>query len=160
MSKTITLSSYVERHVQKKSSLNFMSLVGFKASKIWFFFSENLLESKFSNSFQAKIIPWSRMFLDFLTEFHMVWKNQESCESWLVRCWVRRHSKKPKIEPAIFSLFLSCHYGFTNCFEILSFLFSTKNSFNMLNYLSRTSTSRNINLTSKIHKIQFFGLFG
>ena len=24
------------------------------------------------------------MFLDFLTVFHMVWKNQENCESWLV----------------------------------------------------------------------------
>ena len=35
-------------------------------------FSENLLESNFSNYFQAEIIPWSPMFLDFLSEFHMV----------------------------------------------------------------------------------------
>ena len=136
-----------------------MSLVGFKAFKIWFF-SENLLQSKFSNYFQAEIIPWSPMFLDFLTAFHMVLMNQESCESWLVRFSVMRHPKKPKIKPTIFSLFLSCHYGFTNYFEILNFLFSTKNSFNMLKYLSRISTSRNINLTSKNQKIQFFSLFG
>ena len=54
---------------------------------------------------------------------------------------------------------MSCHYGFTNYFEILIF-FCAKNSFNMLNYLSRISTLRNINLTSKNHKIQFFSLFG
>ena len=34
----IKMSSYVEGHVQKNSSLNFMSLVGFQASKIWMFF--------------------------------------------------------------------------------------------------------------------------
>ena len=33
---------------------------------------ENLLKSKYSNYFQAEIIPWSPMFLDFLTAFHMV----------------------------------------------------------------------------------------
>ena len=37
-----------------------------------FLFFDNLLQSKFSNYFQAEIIPWSPMFLDFLTEFHMV----------------------------------------------------------------------------------------
>ena len=65
-------------------------------------FSKHLLQSKLNNYFQAEIIPWSPMFLDFLTEFHMVYKNQGSCESWLVRFSVRRHSKKPKIKPTIF----------------------------------------------------------
>ena len=31
----------VEGHVRKKLNLNFMSLVGFPASKIWMFFLEN-----------------------------------------------------------------------------------------------------------------------
>ena len=57
----------------------------------------NLLWSKFWNHFQAEIIPWSPMFLHFLTVFHMVWKRQESCESWLVRFWDIRHSKMQKI---------------------------------------------------------------
>ena len=69
-------NNYIEficrRACPKKSSLNFMSLVVFKASKTWLFFSKNLLQSKFSNYFQAEIIPWSPMFLNFLTEFHMV----------------------------------------------------------------------------------------
>ena len=36
----IILSSYVEGHVQKNSSLNFMSAVGFQASEIWIFFGK------------------------------------------------------------------------------------------------------------------------
>ena len=68
-------NNYIEficrRACAKKSSLNFMSLVLCKASKTWLFFSKNLLQSKFSNYFQADIIPWSPMFLNFLTEFHM-----------------------------------------------------------------------------------------
>ena len=34
----IILSSCVEGHVQKNSSLNFMSPVGFQASEVWMFF--------------------------------------------------------------------------------------------------------------------------
>ena len=34
----IVLNSYVEGHVKKNSILNFMSSVGFQASKIWMFF--------------------------------------------------------------------------------------------------------------------------
>ena len=34
--KNVILSSYVKGHVKKNSSLNFMSLVGFQASKIGF----------------------------------------------------------------------------------------------------------------------------
>ena len=55
----------------------------------------------------------------------MVWKNEESCESWLVGFWVSRHSKMQKISANnFFFAFLSCHYGFTNYFEILIFAFS------------------------------------
>ena len=53
----------------------------------------NLLGSKSWKHFQAEISPWSPMFLDFLTVFHMVWKNQESCESWLVAFWGSRFTK-------------------------------------------------------------------
>ena len=56
----------------------------------------NLLWRKFWNHFQAEIIPRGPMFLDFLTVFYMIWKNQESCESWLVGFWVSRHSKMQK----------------------------------------------------------------
>ena len=47
-----------------------------------------------------------------LTVFHMV--------------WVSRHSKMPNISSVIFFFFFaffSTHYGFTNCFEILNFVF-------------------------------------
>ena len=37
----IILSSYVEGHVQKTSSLNLMSSVDFQACKIWMFFGRN-----------------------------------------------------------------------------------------------------------------------
>ena len=61
----------------------------------------------------------------FLTVFHMVWKNQGSCESWLVGFGVSRRSKIQKISATIFFFaLLSCHYGFTNYSEILIFAFS------------------------------------
>ena len=50
----------------------------------------------------------------------MVWKNQESCESWLVGFGVSTHSK---ISASNFFAFLSRHYGFTNYFEELIFAF-------------------------------------
>ena len=65
----------------------------------------NLLWSKFWNHFQAEIIPWSPLFWDFLTVFHMVWKHQESCESWLVGFWDSRHSKMPKFQFTNFCIF-------------------------------------------------------
>ena len=47
----------------------------------------NLLSRKFWNHFQAEIIPWSPIVLDyFWTVFHMVWKNQE--EQWILVSWV------------------------------------------------------------------------
>ena len=57
----------------------------------------------------------------------MVWKNQESCESWLVGFCVSKHSNMQKISANNFFFVcyvLSCHYGFTNYFEILIFAFS------------------------------------
>ena len=56
------MSSYVEAHVKKKSSLNFMSLVGFQASKICMFFLENLLQSKFWIVFKLKQFPKATLF--------------------------------------------------------------------------------------------------
>ena len=57
----------------------------------------NLLWSKFWNHFQEEIVLWNPMFLDFLKVFHMVWKNQESCESWLVGFGVIIHPKMSTI---------------------------------------------------------------
>ena len=54
----------------------------------------------------------------------MVWKNQESCESLLVRFGVSTGSKMKKISDNNSFASLSCHYGFINCFEILIFAFS------------------------------------
>ena len=70
--------------------------------------------------------PWKKSpCFDFLTVFHLVSKNQECCESWLVGFWVSRHSKMYQISANNFSFsFLSCHYWFTNYFEILIFAFS------------------------------------
>ena len=66
--------------------------------------------------------------MDFLTGLHMVWKNQESCESWLVVFGLENALKNQKFQLTIFFFFffwfLSCHYGITNYFEILNFLFS------------------------------------
>ena len=62
-----------------------------------YFFKENLLCSKFGNYFPAEIIPKSPLFLDFLKVFHMVWKNQESGETWLVGFWVCRCWKMQSI---------------------------------------------------------------
>ena len=102
-------NNYIEficrRAYAKKIILNFMALTGLKASKIWLFFYENLLQSKFSVYFQAEKIPWIPMFLGFLTEFHMIWKNQESCECWFVRFSVRRHSKSQKLSQQLFLCF-------------------------------------------------------
>ena len=83
----------------------------------------NLLCSRFWNHSQAEISPWSPMFLNFLKVFHMLWKNQESYESWLIVFWVSMRSKIQKISTNNFFLFLSNHYGFTNYFKIIVFAF-------------------------------------
>ena len=52
----IILSSYLEGHVQKNSSLNFMSLVGFQASKMWMFFWKFTCGGTLE-IFQTQIVP-------------------------------------------------------------------------------------------------------
>ena len=105
-----------------------------------------------SFSVQAELITWSPMFLDFRTVFHIFWKNQESCESWLVEFWVSRHSKIKKKLVNFFFWFLSYHYGFTKWFEILILVFLSylEELQPVKYYLSRISTSRNI----KLRKLQ------
>ena len=136
----IILSSYVEGYVKKISRLNFMPLVGFQASKIWKFLLKVYSEASLQIIFRKNFFP--RTPFDFRTVFHMVWKNQESCESWLVGFWVSWHSKMQKRFANSFSFaFLSCYYGFSNYFEILIFVFS-----NIMRIWVSTSTSRNIKL--------------
>ena len=78
----------------------------------------NLLWNKFWNHFQVEKIPWSPMFLDFLIVFRMVWKNQMSCESWLVGLEGIQKCQ-------IFQLIISLHFwGVSNYFEISNFVFS------------------------------------
>ena len=85
----------------------------------------NLLRSKFWNHFHAEIIPWSPIFLDFLTVLYMVWKNQESCESLLVGFELVDAQWKPKISiNKFFFEFLRFHFEIPNYFETLNFLFS------------------------------------
>ena len=83
-------SSWLEMYFKWNKALKTIKF--FSSTIFW-----NLLWSKFWNIFQAEIIPWNPMFLDFLTVFYMVWKNQESFYSWLVGFWASRCSKMPKI---------------------------------------------------------------
>ena len=145
----IILSSCVERYMKKISSLNFMSLVGFQASKMWKFFwkiyseaSLQIIFRKKNNSLEPPAFWFSNSLPCCLGE---------TCKSWLVRFWVSRHSKKQKHSANSFSFaFLSCCYGFTNYFEILIFLFFLISYLEVIQpvkyYFSRISTSRNIKL--------------
>ena len=107
---------------EKKWSLNFMLLFGFQASKSWFFlFLKIYCRASLANfpgrnnSLESHVFGFSNSIPYGLEESRELW-------SWLVGFLVSRHSKKPKIKPTIFSLFLSCYYGFINYFEILNFL--------------------------------------
>ena len=88
----------------------------------------------------------------------MVWKNQESWDSWLVGFWSNRYSKMQKILPTVF-LFLSRHYGFTNYIELsnMFFLILYQEEFQPIKYLlSRiTNTSRNIKQKNKFSFLTF-----
>ena len=89
------------------------------------FTMKNLLCSKFWNYFPAEIIPRSPPIIDFLIAFHMVWKNQESWEPWLVAFWVSRCWKMQNISAnKFFFSFLNHDYGFTTYLEILNLLLS------------------------------------
>ena len=119
----IILSSYVEKHLQKNSSLHFMSPVSFQASKVLMIF-RNFFMELFWKSFSGRNSSLKPSVSLFLTVFYMVWKNQESWEIGLDGFWSNRHSKTQNIFcwQILFAV-LSCHYGFRNCFEILNFVF-------------------------------------
>ena len=84
--------------MQKNSSLDFMSLVGFQASKIWIFFGK-LTAKLVWESFSGGNNSLEPTIFDFLTVFHMVWK---SCESCLVGFGVSDVQKSKKFRPTIF----------------------------------------------------------
>ena len=92
------ISSLLDVYIYTLNKDKTLKTINFSFSSIFC----NLLWSKFWNHLQAEITPLSPMFFDFLTVFHMVWKSQENCESWLVRFWVSRHSQMPKISVNIF----------------------------------------------------------
>ena len=113
-------------------------------------FLEHILWSYFENHLQAEIVPGSPLFFDFLTVFHMIWKNQESWEIWLDGFWVGRRSKMQKLSAknsflhfwaAIMDLLITLKYQF------LLFLIAYLEEFQSVKYyLSRISTSRSIKL--------------
>ena len=84
----------------------------------------------------------------FLTIFNMVWKNQESCESWLVEFWVIR---RLKMQANFYQQFILCFWA-----AIMDLPITLKYFFFLIPYLekfqpvkyyfSRMSTSRNIKL--------------
>ena len=75
-------------------------------------FLENLLQSKFWNHLISLEAP---VFL-FSNSLPYVFR-MESRECWLDGFWSNWHSKMQSFA------FLSCHYRFTNCCEILKFCF-------------------------------------
>ena len=84
------------RSCEKKFKSEFHFFSSFSGLQNLDVFLENLLQSKLWNHFQAKIILWSFLFLDFLIVFCMVWKNQKS-EPPLVGFWGNSHSKMQEI---------------------------------------------------------------
>ena len=107
---SIILSSYVEEHVQKNSSLNFTSLVGFWASKIWMLFGKigelfvELFWKLFSgrNSSLEHLVFWFSNSLPFrLDQMTLGVTTIQKCK----KCSVGK-----------FFAFLNRHYGFMKCF--------------------------------------------
>ena len=96
--------------------LNFISLVGFQTSKICMFFKKIYCVASFE------------LIHSSLKVFHMVWKNQESGEPWLVGFFglVDLEECRTFLPTSFFFFcifaFLSHHYRFTTCFEILNSL--------------------------------------
>ena len=110
---------------KKNSSLNFMSLVGFQASKIWMFFFGKFTVEQVLKSFSGRNnslkppVFWSCDSLPYDLEKS---KELRALISWLS---VYKHSKIQKISAKnFFCVFLRCYYGFTNYFDISIFLFS------------------------------------
>ena len=50
----IILSYYVEKHLKKNSSLNFISSIDFQASEIWMFFGKINCYTSFETTFWQK----------------------------------------------------------------------------------------------------------
>ena len=125
----IILSSYVEGYVKKfKSEFHvfgwFLGLKNLDVFRKPFCGASLEIIFKQKQFHRASFFLFLFFFLDFLMVFHMVWKNQRSWELWLDGFWGNRHLKIKKISAKIFFAFLSRHYGFTNCCEMLNFLFS------------------------------------
>ena len=119
----IMLNSYVVKGMCKKIQVWISCLQLASRPPKCGCFLENILGSYFGNHFQAEIVPYSPLFFYFQTVFHMVWENQES---WVLGFFWVIGIQKCKIfsSDKFFFVFLSCHYGFMNCFEILNFVFS------------------------------------
>ena len=121
---------YAEQNVQKKIKFEFHVFSWFPGLQnldvFWKFFCRAILEMIFRCRNSSLL---RTPFFDFLTIFHMVWKNQESWEIiWLDVCWGNQAFKNAKkILLTIFFFF--CFFKpplwiYTNCFEILNFVFS------------------------------------
>ena len=91
----LIMSSYVEGHVEKSISLNFMSLVGFQTFKIYGFFWKTYCRAR----------------------FEIIFRQKNGLQG-------IRHSEMQNISGEFSFAFLSCHYGFMNCFKKLNFVFS------------------------------------
>ena len=130
---------------KSKSEFHFCSwILGLQNLDVIF---ENLLLRKFWKHFQAEIIPWSPIFLDFLLASSKVWKNEDSCQSWLVRFWVNRCSYTPIFSQPIFFFFLHFSVAIMDLkYLILFFLISYQEFQLVKNYFSIISTWRNIKL--------------
>ena len=142
----VILSSYVEEYVKKNWGLNFMYLVGFQVSKFWKFFWKTYRGASLEIIFRFHETP----FFIFLTVLHMVWKNQESCESWLVGFCLVGIQKCKKFLPTFFLLHFWAAINdllITLKCQFLLFLMSYLEEFQPVKYyFSRISTSRNIKL--------------
>ena len=138
------------RAYAKISSLNFLCFVGFQASEIWMLFGKFTAELVWK-SFSGRNNSLESPFFDFVTVYHMAWKNEERCGSWLLEFWVSRRLKMQKN---------ICQQFFCACFwaAIMNLLITLKHQFVLFlipcleefrpvkYYFSRIRTSRNIKL--------------
>ena len=99
-----------------------MSLVGFQASKIWIFFGKLFMEQVLK-SFSGRNNSLKPLLFRFCNSLPYNLEESIELRVLIVTFWVYRHSKMQKNLLAFFCVYLSCHYGFTNYFDILIFLF-------------------------------------
>ena len=120
----IIMSSYVERHIQKNFKYKFHVFGWFPSLQNLHVFLGKFTAEPVLKSFLGRDNSLKLPFLDFVIVFHFFLKNQESWVLWWDGFCSNRHSKKQKSSAGVFFLtFLSCHYWFMNCFEILNFVF-------------------------------------